>query len=262
MQLSFYKFQGTGNHFIMIDNRNKTIPLSTQQIEKLCNVNFGIGADGLILIEPAEGYDFKMVYYNSDGKESSMCGNGGRCIVAFAHMLGIIKDKATFLAIDGPHEALVNQANTNQWQVNLKMIDVETVENIENDYWLNTGSPHYVKQVTDLAHYDVYTQGKAIRNTESYKAQGTNVNFIEPTPNGIFVRTYERGVENETYSCGTGVTAAAIVAFKAGLVNAPTVAIKTLGGNLEVAFTPSTHGYQNIWLNGPAVLVYNGLLTI
>ncbi len=260
MQLSFYKYQGTGNDFILIDNRLNEISLSNEQVKFLCDRRFGIGADGLMLLELEPGSDFKMVYYNSDGNPSSMCGNGGRCITAFAKQLGIIDNKAKFLAIDGIHEATIDENEI----VSLKMQDVKNVEVGDDYFYLNTGSPHYVKIVNDVEHFDVKTSGAFIRYNERFKAEGTNVNFIERLEDSLFVRTYERGVEDETYSCGTGVTAAALVAAVKGISNGKNnCLIKTLGGNLEVKFERVLDkNFYNIWLIGPAMQVFKGTINL
>lgn len=253
MQLQCYKYQGTGNDFVLIDNRDKTITLTTAQIKWICDRRFGIGADGLMLLELAPNVDFKMVYYNSDGNESSMCGNGGRCITAFAKHLNIITTNAKFLAIDGVHDAKVLTDT-----VSLKMNDVRNVEVGEDFFYLNTGSPHYVKFVKDIDGLDVYNEGKNIRYNNRFAAEGTNVNFIEKQDDGLFVRTYERGVEDETLSCGTGVTAAALVAALNGVAtDKNNCSIKTLGGNLNVKFDKVLENtFYNIWLEGPATFVF------
>ncbi len=253
--MHFYKYHGTGNDFILFDNRSNTIQFQQQEVALLCHRRFGIGADGLMLLEETEGFDFKMVYYNSDGRESSMCGNGGRCIVAFAKKLGIAKSEVRFMATDGEHRARLEND-----QVHLKMNDVMSIEIGEGYYFLNTGSPHYVKYVKDLHSFPVFAEGRSIRNNERFKAEGTNVNFIEPKGKSLFVRTYERGVEDETYSCGTGVTAAALVAAISGKSTSPSsCAIETLGGALAVNFNRQSDQYfNNIWLNGPATFVYEG----
>ncbi|MBA2612015.1 MAG: diaminopimelate epimerase [Bacteroidetes bacterium] len=260
MQLLFYKYQGTGNDFILIDNRSNDISLTTEQIKFLCDRRFGIGADGLMLLELEPGADFKMVYYNSDGNPSSMCGNGGRCITAFAKHLGIIKNSAMFLAIDGMHEATIDENEI----ISLKMQDVKNVETASDHFYLNTGSPHFVKLVNDIANYDVKKNGALIRYNERFKEEGTNVNFIERLEDALFVRTYERGVEDETYSCGTGVTAAALVAAMKGISNGKNnCLVRTLGGNLEVKFERVLEqNFYNIWLIGPAVKVFNGSIEI
>jgi diaminopimelate epimerase len=260
MQLSFYKYQGTGNDFILIDNRLNEISLTTEQINFLCHRRFGIGADGLMLLELEPGFDFKMVYYNSDGNPSSMCGNGGRCITAFAKHLGLIDNKAKFLATDGAHEATIDENEI----VSLKMQDVKNVEAGNDFFYLNTGSPHYVKFISDVEKFDVKNMGYLIRNSERFKEEGTNVNFIERLEDSLFVRTYERGVEDETYSCGTGVTAAALVAAIKGVSNGKNnCLIKTLGGDLEVKFERVLEqNFYNIWLIGHAVMVFKGSISI
>ena len=244
---------------MLLDNREKNISLTTEQIKWLCNRRFGIGADGLILLELEPGIDFKMVYFNSDGNESSMCGNGGRCITAFAKYLGIINSEAKFLAIDGIHEAKIDTE-----LVSLKMNDVRQVEVGENYFYLNTGSPHYVKFVNNLEEFNVFKEGKKIRNNDRFIFEGTNVNFIEKIDHELFVRTYERGVENETLSCGTGVTAAALVAALKGVsTDKNNCAIKTLGGHLNVKFDKVLENtFYNIWLQGPATFVFKTTIEV
>lgn len=259
MNIHFYKYQGTGNDFVIVDNRNDEYTgLTTEQIAHLCDRRFGIGADGLMMLENQNGYDFRMKYYNSDGREGSMCGNGGRCLTAFARQMGINKPELKFIAVDGEHEAKLRD---NGW-VDLKMQNVQEVENGEDFFYLNTGSPHYVKFVTDVQEVDVYEEGRAVRYSDRFKATGTNVNFVQEVDNGIFVRTYERGVEDETFSCGTGVTAAALTAApeEAGSYTIP---VETLGGHLEVRLQRNgAQQYENIWLCGPATLVFEGNITI
>lgn len=256
--ISFFKYQGTGNDFILIDNRDKIIELTTTQIAWLCDRRMGIGADGLMLLETAAGFDFKMIYFNADGSESTMCGNGGRCISAFAKRLGIVKDKAHFLAIDGPHDSYFLEND----QVCLAMIDVEEIIETENDFILNTGSPHYVQFINNLDLFDVFQAGRTIRNLEEFQPKGINVNFVERLEDKIYVRTYERGVEDETLSCGTGVTAAAI----ASVGNATgqfSVNVKTKGGNLNVQFHKLNSSIvKQIKLTGPAQLVFSGEILI
>ena len=252
----FYKFQGTGNDFIMIDNRDLIFPKNTETIARLCDRRFGIGGDGLILLENEKGYDFKMVYYNSDGNESTMCGNGGRCLVAFAYMLDIFEEQCHFIAIDGPHDASIDNG-----LVQLNMIDVDTVEDFEGNTVLNTGSPHFVQRVENLKDYEVFAKGKAIRNSEKFLKEGINVNFVEIlAENQLFVRTYERGVEDETYSCGTGVTASAISYLRNKNMNE--VKVKVLGGNLKVRLEKDGDSFKNIWLEGPAKLVFEGKVNL
>ena len=254
--IEFYKYQGTGNDFVMIDNRDLQFPKEKELIERLCDRRFGIGGDGLILLENDANTNFRMVYYNSDGNESTMCGNGGRCIVAFAHFLDIFENTATFMAVDGLHEAEIHNGI-----VKLKMIDVAGISKDGEDSVLNTGSPHYVKYVEDVANFKVYDEGNKIRNSATYKNEGINVNFAEAIgENEIFVRTYERGVEDETYSCGTGATAAALVYMKDR--NENRVNVKVLGGNLKVYAEKNGGSFQNVWLEGPAKQVFRGKIDL
>ncbi len=258
MLLSFYKYQGTGNDFILLDNRAGGIQLEKEEVAALCHRRFGIGADGLMLLELIPGYDFKMVYYNSDGQISSMCGNGGRCIASFANQLGLGSNgRFNFLAVDGPHEAIVSGD-----RVELRMQDVKRIESTGDAFFLNTGSPHYVKFVTGLAEMDVVSEGRTIRNSAAYREEGTNVNFMEVLGDTIHVRTYERGVEEETWSCGTGVTAAALVASANGTSTARnSCRIQTSGGELEVSFERVLEqNFYNIWLKGPALAVFSGTI--
>ncbi len=257
MKIHFYKYQGAGNDFILVDNRKNMVDHhNVQLIAHLCNRRFGIGGDGIMFLQNKSGYDFEMVYYNADGQSSSMCGNGGRCIAAFAKLLGIVKNEADFLAVDGPHHAKISASG--DW-VSLQMIDVDTITNDGEAYVLNTGSPHYITLANDLANKDVYHEGHAIRNNETYKANGINVNFVEPNGAGYFVRTFERGVEDETYACGTGVTAVALAMAKhhnqTGTIETP---IKVLGGDLNIRFTYDGKVFTDIFLEGPAVMVFEG----
>ena len=257
MQLTFYKYQGTGNDFVMVDNRELKISKNdTKLINFLCDRKFGIGADGLILLENSEdsGDDFKMVYFNADGNESSMCGNGGRCLVAFAKFLGIVADKARFTAIDGVHEASIDNH-----LISLKMQDVDNIVIRDNFFFLNTGSPHHVMFSDKIGAIDVKREGAAIRYSDLYGEAGSNVNFVQEISAETFsVRTYERGVEDETLSCGTGVTAVAIAAFESGKTTAEKVYLKTPGGELSVTFKKTENGYKDIWLSGPAEQVFKG----
>lgn len=254
--MEFYKYQGTGNDFVMIDNRNLQFPKEKNIIEKLCDRRFGIGGDGLILLENDDTTDFKMVYYNSDGNESTMCGNGGRCIVAFAYFLDIFEDKTTFEAIDGTHEAEIKNGI-----VKLKMIDVNYITKDNVNSVLNTGSPHFVQFVNNIKNFNVYENGNKIRNSTTYRQEGINVNFVEEiSENEIFVRTYERGVEDETLSCGTGVTAGALVFLKDK--NQNSVTVKTLGGTLKVYAEQNGDFFKNIWLEGAAKQVFKGKINI
>lgn len=256
--MQFYKYQGTGNDFIVIDDRREQFNLSAEEIAHLCHRRFGIGADGLMLLQLAPDFDFKMVYYNADGTLGTMCGNGGRCLVRFAADLHIVKEKANFIAVDGPHTAWVYPD-----KISLQMMDVPAIDQHADDYFTNTGSPHFVRFVKQVQFYDVKNVGASIRYSEAYQPiQGTNANFVEKLdPQTIFVRTYERGVEDETYSCGTGVTAAALVAHVFQGMNSP-VQIKTLGGELAVSFEGnSQNGFTEIFLTGPAKQVFKGEIT-
>ncbi len=260
-EISFYKYQGTGNDFVMIDQRDNQFlnRNDTQIIQSLCDRKFGIGADGLILLQNLDGYDFEMVYFNADGKESTMCGNGGRCIVAFAKFLGIINSTCNFMAIDGAHIAEIN----NKGIVSLKMSDVNNIEIGEDYFVLNTGSPHYVIFVEDLTDINVVESGEVIRYNDRFRKEGINVNFVERVMDGIEVATYERGVEDETLSCGTGVTAAAIAwHLSQGKMIGSEIAVKTKGGDLKVKLEPGSDNYHNIWLCGPAVNVFKGTIQI
>lgn len=254
MNIQFDKYQGTGNDFIILDNRDgKYDHLTDSIIEKMCDRKFGIGADGLMLLENADGYDFRMKYHNADGKEGSMCGNGGRCLVKFAQEKGIIKDAYHFIASDGPHDAIIQADGL----VKLKMKDVQHVSVSADSSVLNTGSPHYIHWVSDLEGFDVYTEGKNIRYNEVYKNEGINVNFVKKKENGIQVRTYERGVENETLSCGTGVTAAAIAS--SDKMGEQHINVQVEGGHLSVSFNRINHQhFTDVWLIGPATFVFTG----
>ncbi len=260
MQLHFYKYQGTGNDFILVDNRQSEYVLTQQQIHKLSDRRFGIGADGLMLLQNKEGFDFEMKYYNADGKEGSMCGNGGRCMVKFAYHLGIHREVYRFLASDGVHEAEINIDGI----VSLKMKDVTMIKKFHGDYILDTGSPHYIKMVNHVMELDVYKKGYEIRHSKEFEDEGINVNFVEQLeePDKIIVRTFERGVEDETYSCGTGVTAAALVCYhnENGFND---VEVQTLGGHLSVEFDRVDEDrFENIWLCGPAEKVFQGQVEI
>lgn len=255
MKLVFYKYQGTGNDFVIIDNRQKGFgKYDAKRIGLLCDRKFGIGADGLILLENDDSTDFKMVYFNSDGYQSSMCGNGGRCIVAFAKFLGIIESKTKFMAIDGLHHAKVKNDI-----VYLQMQDVPKVDDYKTYCFLNTGSPHHIEFKKNLNQLNVKEAGSKIRYGESYGKHGTNVNFVNKLASDNFaVRTYERGVEDETLSCGTGVTAVAIAMHYIGETEKNMVQLHTQGGRLQVSFEDNDGAYQNIKLIGPAEQVFKG----
>ena len=252
--MKFYKYQGTGNDFIIVDSRNMDIRLTKNQIAGMCNRRFGIGADGFMLLNGHPRHNFKMVYYNADGKESTMCGNGGRCITAFAQSLNIIINEASFLAVDGVHTATIDERGI----ISLQMNNVSNIETYTTHYILNTGSPHYVMRVADLRNFNVTDEGKKIRNSPQFIAEGINVNFVQIVNDRLYVRTYERGVEAETLSCGTGVVAAAI-AVTEDLIGRFNTVIETNGGLLEVSFVkPNPFTAKNIILKGPATFVFQG----
>lgn len=255
MQFEFFKYQGTGNDFVIVDNRSLFFPKEdTALVAKICHRRFGVGADGLLLLEDHSHADFKMIYYNSDGQLSSMCGNGGRCLVHFAQYLGIISHRAIFEAMDGMHSATIKEG----W-VSLQMKDVDKVEILSEGIFLDTGSPHHIEMVLQIDGYDVFNRGRQIRN-ETYGPQGANVNFVEQLkPDTFAVRTYERGVEEETLSCGTGVTAVALAMFETGRTHNSTIHLQTPGGNLTVRFDKEGSIYNNIFLEGPAVQVFKGI---
>ncbi|QYJ68407.1 diaminopimelate epimerase [Flavobacterium litorale] len=256
MQNIFYKYQGTGNDFVMIDNRTNTFSKNdTKLIQKLCDRKFGIGADGLLLLENDATTDFRMIYFNADGNESSMCGNGGRCIVAFANKLGIINNKTTFNAIDGKHYATIAENGT----VSLQMKDVTEVDIKDSYVFLDTGSPHHVTLTEDLPLLDVKAEGAKIRYSNLYGAKGANINFVAPVNADKFsVRTYERGVEDETLSCGTGVTAVAIAMKVLGKTDSNSVKLDTVGGELQVSFNQNNHNFTDVYLTGSATFVFKG----
>lgn len=258
MKYTFYKYQGAGNDFVMLDDREESFLVDQQKIEKICHRNFGVGADGFILLQNSDQYDFRMRYFNSDGRESSMCGNGGRCIAQFAFDLGLVDREMTFEAIDGLHRAVVHPT-----YVALEMIDVENVETHPTHYFLNTGSPHHVQFVDDVQKIDVQKEGEKIRYGAPYFEEGSNVNFVEVGEDQVLhIRTYERGVEAETLACGTGVTAAAIAAFSAGKVTQQPIRVKAVGGDLSVQFSVGNLRYEKVWLEGPAQFVFEGMITL
>lgn len=261
MNIEFYKYHGCGNDFILIDNREKLLPRNfNNQIASLCDRRFGIGADGLMLLQYKKKFDFEMIYYNADGGIGSMCGNGGRCITAFAQFLKIpssIKNKYEFLAADGKHSASI----LHDKMISLKMNEVALVKkNKTQDYILNTGSPHFVRFVKDLDGMNVVEEGRKIRNSSTFKKEGINVNFMQMQKNKITLRTYERGVEDETYSCGTGVTAAAIVYCLQNdfLTENMQISIQTLGGDFKVDLSYDGEKFHSIYLIGNAVQVFRG----
>ncbi len=253
MGLKFCKYQGTGNDFIMIDGRKESVKFSANEILSLCNRRFGIGADGLIILKKEEGVDFLMDYYNADGTQS-FCGNGSRCAQAFAQKLGIIQTDSRFKAIDGIHEGKIEGSS-----FATKMGNVSQIENVDSDYFIYTGSPHYIKYVKNVEQVDIAKEGRAIRNSEPFVMKGTNLNFVSVGQDHLKVRTYERGVEGETLSCGTGVTAVAISFLHQMNSTQSAVNIVTKGGNLRVELTrKETNLFEDIWLVGPAKHVFSG----
>jgi len=261
MKITFHKYQGTGNDFVIIDNRDLSFVTTNKAlIERLCHRKFGVGADGLILLQNHNELNFEMIYFNADGNESSMCGNGGRCITHFAHFLNIIKNECEFMAIDGAHKAKIIAENL----VALQMNDVEQIKTETNYYELNTGSPHYIQFVDDVSQINVKESGAAVRYNEVYKSEGINVNFVDVKHNNqINVRTYERGVEDETLSCGTGVTAAAIAFYEQNKMQGKhVIMVNTLGGSLSVDVNKTNNGFTDLSLNGPATRVFEGEIEI
>lgn len=262
MQFNFWKYQANGNDFIIADNRDGRYALQPERITALCDRRFGIGADGMMLLGASDQYDYEMHYYNADGKLSSMCGNGGRCIALCAFLNSISGNNQVFHAFDGLHQAVIRNVIVPEksFDVSLQMGDVYEIEREQNFFFLDTGSPHYVEFVDNAAEIDVIKEGRKTRNSERFSPEGTNVNFVEIRSQRIFVRTYERGVEDETLSCGTGVTASALAFFlKTG---ARARQIHTTGGDFELDFEYTEGVFTNIWLRGPASFVFGGSLEI
>ena len=253
--MHFYKFDGAGNDFVVVDNRKECRQFGEEEVAMICHRRFGVGADGFMTLEQAaDGYDFEMVYYNSDGRVGSMCGNGGRCISAFAHILGL-GSKLRFLAYDGPHESEIitwdSERRLGIVKLGMRNVEKTSVRRVLDGWFLDTGSPHYVQRVTGLEHYDVVGEGRRLRNMADVFPQGTNVDFIEDLPDGrLAVRTYERGVEDETWACGTGVTACSIVTGNHRLV--------ARGGDFRVDFDVDGTTYDNVYLTGPVSLNFEG----
>lgn len=259
MKIDFYKYQGTGNDFVIFDNRNGFFPKeNVEMVKKICDRRFGVGADGLMLLENAEGFDFKMVYFNADGNPGSMCGNGGRCLVSFAQSLELFDRETSFQANGERYQARV--ANR---LVSLQMLDVNELKASEGHVFLDTGSPHHVQFEKNVKELDVFALGRKIRFGDPYREAGTNVNFVQQVDENTFrVRTYERGVENETLSCGTGVTAVALASYYLGKTRSNKLQIQTEGGVLEVDFTAENGKFSNVILTGPATFVYKGNIEI
>jgi diaminopimelate epimerase len=258
MKIVFNKYQGAGNDFVIIDNMKGVFnPDNSVLINKLCDRRFGIGADGLILICKSPDHDFEMKYFNSDGFIGSMCGNGGRCSADFAIRQGIAGNKLSFNAADGLHKAIAEDGI-----IRLQMNDPKEPHLVNGSYFINTGSPHYVIFRKNIDEIDVNTEGKKFRWADDFAPGGTNVNFVEVEKNGIYVRTFERGVEEETLSCGTGVTASAIASVLTGHFDTKMVNVRTKGGNLSVAFNISGKKITDIWLSGPATFVFKGEIEV
>lgn len=262
LKLDFHKYHGTGNDFILVDNRSNQFKPEEKMIAWLCHRRFGIGADGLITLDNASGFDFRMKYYNADGKESSMCGNGGRCIVAFADFLSYHQPVFRFIAADGEHSGTVLSKEDDHYLVRLSMNDVTDYRKVEGDFIINTGSPHLVRFVGDVAGVDVLKDGRFIRRQDEFQPGGINVNFAEDQGGRIFVRTYERGVEDETLSCGTGVTASGLAYAVTKNLPDGMVPVVTRGGSLSLHFKRKAGGFTAIFLEGPAEKVYHGTIDI
>ncbi|MCF6185065.1 MAG: diaminopimelate epimerase [Bacteroidales bacterium] len=258
--MKFYKFTGAGNDFILFNDLNNTVPIfSAKQIQFLCNRHFGIGADGIMILKKSDVLDFEMDYFNPDGSGGTMCGNGGRCIVAFAQKLGIIERHTKFIASDGLHEAFVSYKNI----VKLKMADVDNIKKTGKDYFCNTGAPHHIIFTENIDDINVYEEGRKVRYSKRYKENGTNVNFVKIKDNHkIKIRTYERGVENETLACGTGSVAAALTCAEINEFCSGEVTVHTKGGMLKVSFIKQNDSYEDIWLTGPADFVFEGEINL
>jgi diaminopimelate epimerase len=254
--MKFYKYTGAGNDFILFNDMDGTMPvLSSKQIQFLCDRHFGIGADGVMFLKKSSVLDFEMDYFNPDGSSGTMCGNGGRCLVAFARKLNVIKNHTKFLASDGMHEAFINDINI----VKLKMIDTEGIKHLDGSYFCDTGAPHHIVIADEIKDINVVNEGRKIRFSERYKKNGTNVNFVKfEGDHSISIRTYERGVENETLACGTGSVASALLCAELNEFCSGEVMVKTRGGLLKVSFVKNEDKYEDIWLTGPAEFVFEG----
>ena len=256
MNFHFDKYHGAGNDFIIIDDRDILFPDNEHQfIKKLCDRHFGVGANGFILLRKSKVADFKMIYYNSDGHPSSLCGNGSRCVFSFAQKHGIVGETGSFETSDGLHNATIDSNGL----ICIQIGDVTEIEERGDDVFLDTGSPHHVSCVAAVENIDVQQQGANIRYGAPYNTAGSNVNFVQKTaPSSFKIRTYERGVEGETLACGTGAVAAAIGVHYLGLTTLNQINIHAMGGALEVSFETTSGHYKNIWLKGPANFVFSG----
>ncbi|MDG2372344.1 MAG: diaminopimelate epimerase [Flavobacteriaceae bacterium] len=259
MKITFYKYHGAGNDFVIVDDRKLNYSFSTNEIKEICDRKFGIGSDGFILLRNHIKYDFEMIYYNSDGKTSTMCGNGGRCIVAFANYLKIIKTNTVFQAIDGAHEAII----INDSSVLLKMNNIDHISSNENYTFIDSGSPHHVIEQSDLNLVNIKEKGSKIRYSKMYNPQGVNVNFVQKVSSKEFmIRTYERGVEDETFSCGSGAVASAVTMRYLGRTKQNKIKMKTLGGDLIICFEfESSKMFSEITLEGPVKQVFKGIIS-
>ncbi|MEZ5146234.1 MAG: diaminopimelate epimerase [Bacteroidales bacterium] len=262
MKIAFSKYHGTGNDFIIVDNRNGAFNLTKEQINFICDRHLGIGADGLMLLGTSTSHDFEMKYYNADGGEGTMCGNGGRCITAFARQVGIKAKEVRFLAIDGEHKGQVLDHNNNDFVVKVSLRNIFIINKYPGYFVIDTGSPHYIEFHDDPDQIDIYNQGKKIRWDDRFQPEGLNVNFVRQERNKLLVRTFERGVEDITLSCGTGVTAAAVAADLRLDTQNSEYFIHTFGGDLKVSFKKNGEQYHNVWLEGPVKHVFDGNIEI
>ena len=260
MTISFFKYEGAGNDFILIDNRKNETELSAAMISAMCRRHFGIGADGLIMLEEDPAYDFSMRYFNADGREATLCGNGGRCVVAFARRLGLIDKKTVFSAADGVHHAQIISSSGKTSVVSLQMHDIGQWEKQNEDYIINTGSPHLVRFVEECSKTDVVSEGRKIRYSPPFRKSGINVNFVSVSNDTVEMRTYERGVEDETLACGTGAVAVALAVALRGKESP--VTLNARGGELKVNFRFDGNRFTDIRLEGPATFVFEGIINI
>ena len=259
MKISFNKFNGAGNDFIIIDNRDNDIKVNSSLVSLLCNRNFGVGADGVIVIKNCKKSDFEILHFTPDGEIGSLCGNGSRCAVSFAHKNKIIENKTTFKAFDGFHNAEILNNNLIKMEMNI-ISDI-----IENEYgiWVDTGSPHLVIRSDDTESLNVYNSAREIRYNDYYRDEGVNVNFVEKIDDEKFkIRTYERGVEDETLACGTGSTASAICMNYLNITNKNKITMECKGGNLFVEFNSEEKEYSKIYITGPANFVFEGTIDL
>ena len=254
--MKFFKYQATGNDFIIIDNYGKEIKLTSDQVKKICDRRFGVGADGLILLEEKEGYDYSMIYYNSDGNKSTFCGNGSRCLAHFAHKKKLFKHKAHFFANNSNYLAFIQKG-----LISIKMPNISNFKiNDDGTIFIDSGSPHVVLFRKNVNKIDVINLGREIRYSEMYSQNGVNINFVEEINKSLNVRTYERGVENETLSCGTGAVAAVIASHINGLIESGNVNVKTKGGDIKVSYNYDLNLYKDIYLSSDVSLVFYGEL--